>query len=212
LNYGYARVSTADQNLDLQLDALKEAGCEKIFTDKASGTKSDRPGLEEALSYMRKGDVLVVWKLDRLGRRLSKLIELVESLQEKGIGFKVLAGQGAAIDTTNPSGKLVFSIFAALAEYERELISERTKAGLDAARARGRVGGRPPKLDTNQILMLASMHKNRNVPIDDICATLNITRKTMYKYLGQARELLKEQEAQETENEQENQSNEKTSH
>ncbi len=137
---GYARVSTHEQNLDMQLDALKAAGCEKIFKDKISTLKEERQGLLEALDFLRPGDVLVVWKLDRLGRTLKQLIELVAMFNQKGIGFKSLK---ETINTTTSTGKLVFHIFAALAEFERDIIHERTRAGLEAARARGRLGGRP---------------------------------------------------------------------
>ena len=140
---GYARVSTTEQTLDLQFDALKKAGCSKIFTDTASGAKTERKGLDEALSYVREGDTLVVWRLDRLGRSLTHLIETVSQLDNRKIGFKSLTEQ---IDTTTSGGKLIFHIFGALAEFERNLIRERTNAGLQAARARGRVGGRPKKL------------------------------------------------------------------
>ncbi|ODT24510.1 MAG: transposon DNA-invertase, partial [Hyphomicrobium sp. SCN 65-11] len=145
---GYARTSTADQSTDLQRDALTAAGVDKhnIYTDKASGKRDDRPGLEACLKALRDGDTLVVWKLDRLGRSLKHLVATVQDLVERGIGFRVLTGQGANIDTATASGKLVFGIFAALAEFERELIVERTKAGLAAAKARGRKGGRKPKL------------------------------------------------------------------
>lgn len=137
---GYARVSTQDQSCDLQIDALNAAGCVRIFTEKASGAKTDRPQFAAALDYMRPGDTLVVWKLDRMSRSLRHLIETIETLREKGMGFKCLTHD---IDTTTASGRLVFSIFAALAEFERGLIQERVNAGLGAARARGRVGGRP---------------------------------------------------------------------
>lgn len=140
MKIGYARVSTHEQDLALQLDALTKEGCEKIFQEKASGAHRDRPELKAALSYMRKGDTLVVWKIDRLARSLKQLIETIESFQERGIGFKSLQDP---IDTSSPSGKLVFHIFAALAEFERGVIRERTTAGLRAARERGRVGGRP---------------------------------------------------------------------
>src|SRR3954464_12002284 len=148
---GYARVSTDDQNLDLQRDALKKAQCEQIFTDTVSGTKARRPGLEEALSHLRARDTLVVWRLDRLGRSLRHLIDTVTDLQERGIGFKSLQEN---IDTTTSGGKLVFHIFGALAEFEREIIRERTQAGLQAAWARGRNGGRPQKLTDKQVDML----------------------------------------------------------
>lgn len=145
---GYARVSTADQSTDLQKDALMAAGVDErnIYIDKASGKRDDRPGLEACLKALREGDSLVVWRLDRLGRSLKHLVATVQDLVERGIGFRVLTGQGANIDTATASGKLVFGIFAALAEFERELIVERTKAGLAAAKVRGRKGGRKPKL------------------------------------------------------------------
>lgn len=138
---GYARVSTADQYLHMQEDALKNAGCEEIFNDIASGAKTARPGLHSAMSHLRKGDSLVVWKLDRLGRSLAHLIQTIKELNDKGIGFKSLQEN---IDTTTSGGQLIFHIFGALAEFERELIRERTQAGLKAARVRGRLGGRPP--------------------------------------------------------------------
>ena len=138
MKIGYARVSTQDQNLDLQLDALKKADCEKVFTDKVSGAKKQRPGLDQMIRELRKGDVIVVWKLDRLGRSLKHLVELVEQLMEMGVGLQSL---NDPIDTTTAQGKLIFNIFASLAEFERNIISERTKAGLEAARARGRLGG-----------------------------------------------------------------------
>src|SRR5512133_3754740 len=140
---GYARVSTSDQTLDLQKDALRQAGCERIFTDTASGAKAERIGLEEAMSHLRKGDILVVWKLDRLGRSLKHLIETITALNAEGIGFKSIT---ESIDTTTSGGKLIFHIFGALAEFERDIIKERTQAGLTAARARGRLGGRPKAL------------------------------------------------------------------
>ena len=144
---GYARVSTLEQDVSLQTDALQKAGCERIFQDKISGAKSDRPGLQEALNYARKGDSIVVWRLDRLGRSLKHLIETVGELEEQGIGFRSLQ---ESIDTTTSGGRLIFHIFGALAEFERNLIRERTIAGLEAARARGRLGGRPKKLDANR--------------------------------------------------------------
>ena len=153
---GYARVSTFEQTLDLQQDALAAAGCERFFTDTISGGKSDRPGLTEAIDYVRPGDVLVVWRLDRLGSSLKNLIEVMTKLNERGIGFRSLTEQ---IDTTTPGGKLIFHIFGSLAEFERDLIRERTQAGLAAARARGRKGGRPKKLGTpGKIAMARSLY------------------------------------------------------
>ena len=177
---GYARVSTDEQNLDLQLSALKQAGCERIYPDKVSGTKATRPGLTEALSHLRKGDTLVVWRLDRLGRSLRHLLDTVNDLQDKGIEFKSIT---ESIDTTTSGGKLVFHIFGALAEFEREIIRERTQAGLSAARARGRLGGRPKALTEKQIQMLNNLAADRNNSIEDICRTLGISRTTYYRYV-----------------------------
>lgn len=177
---GYARVSTNEQNLDLQTDALTKAGCEKIFTDKASGAKADRTGLQEALAFLRKGDTLCVWKLDRLGRSLKHLIETVLTMQGAGKGFKSLQEH---IDTTTSGGKLIFHIFASLAEFERDIIRERTKAGLVAARARGRVGGRPSVLDAKKLKMARSLHSDGKTPVGEICQTLKISRATFYRHL-----------------------------
>jgi DNA invertase Pin-like site-specific DNA recombinase len=177
---GYARVSTEDQNLNLQRDALEAAGCEQIFTDKVSGTKARRPGLEQALSHLRAGDTLVVWRLDRLGRSLRHLIDTVTELQEKGIGFKSLT---ESIDTTTSGGRLVFNIFASLAEFEREIIRERTQAGLQAARSRGKTGGRPKALTDKQVEMLNKLAADRNRSVKEICETLGISRKTFYRYV-----------------------------
>ena len=177
---GYARVSTDEQNLNLQRDALQKAGCEQIFTDTVSGTKAKRLGLEQALSHLRAGDTLVVWRLDRLGRSLRHLIDTVTDLQEGGIGFKSLT---ESIDTTTSGGKLVFHIFGALAEFEREIIRERTKAGLTAARARGKSGGRPKALTEKQVQMLRNLAADPNNSIDDICQTLGIGRTTYYRYI-----------------------------
>jgi DNA invertase Pin-like site-specific DNA recombinase len=179
---GYARVSTHEQNLDMQIDALQAAGCEKIFTDKISTLKAERKGLQEALDFLRPGDMLVVWKLDRLGRTLKQLIELVATFNQKGIGFKSLK---ETIDTTTSTGKLVFHIFAALAEFERDIIHERTRAGLAAARARGRLGGRP-KLQTKdpkKIALARKLYADRNMPVQEICDTLHIGRSTLYRYI-----------------------------
>jgi DNA invertase Pin-like site-specific DNA recombinase len=176
---GYARVSTDDQNLDLQRDALENAGCEQIYTDRVSGTKARRPGLEQALSHLRSGDTLVVWRLDRLGRSLRHLIDTVTDLQERGVGFKSLT---ESIDTTTSGGRLVFNIFASLAEFEREIIKERTNAGLQAARARGRKGGRRTAL-TDKQLQIAQQLYDAKTPVQEICETLGISRATFYRHV-----------------------------
>lgn len=183
MNIGYARVSTNDQSLDLQVDALKEAGCELIFQESVSGKKKNRPELEKLISHLRKGDSIVVWKLDRLGRSIRDLIDLINTFESKGVGFRSLKDN---IDTTTPTGKLIFHLFAALAEFERDVISERTKAGLAAARARGRKGGRPPGLSkkAEDIARLAeSLYKERKRTITEICDYLDISRPTLYRYL-----------------------------
>jgi len=177
---GYARVSTDDQNLNLQRDALENAGCEKIFTDTISGTKARRPGLEDALSHLRSGDTLVVWRLDRLGRSLKHLIDTVTDLQARDVDFKSLT---ESIDTTTTGGRLVFNIFASLAEFEREIIRERTNAGLQAARARGKQGGRPKALSEKQIQMLNNLAADRSNTVEEICKTLGISRMTYYRYV-----------------------------
>ncbi|OGJ97379.1 MAG: resolvase [Candidatus Raymondbacteria bacterium RIFOXYC2_FULL_50_21] len=176
---GYARVSTQDQNLNLQNDALKAAGCKKIYRDKASGAAEDRKGLSEAIEYMRKGDTLVIWKLDRLGRSLRHLIDVVKSLNDRGIGLKSLQEN---IDTTTSGGKLIFHMFGSLAEFERDIIRERTLAGLKAARARGRRGGRPSVMDAKKIQMAKVMLKDKNNSIADICRTLGLSKATLYRY------------------------------
>src|SRR5205085_12639061 len=162
-------VSTLDQTLDLQQDALRKIGCEHIFTDTASGAKTDRSGLDEALRFVRTGDMLVVWRLDRLGRSLKHLIETIGHLQERGIGFRSIQ---ESIDTTTSGGKLIFHVFGALAEFERDLIRERTQAGLQAARARGRKGGRPRSLDATKLAQARSLHRDPGNTIAAICATL----------------------------------------
>jgi DNA invertase Pin-like site-specific DNA recombinase len=176
---GYARVSTYDQTLTLQQDALTTAGCNKIFTDTASGAKAERKGLTEALSYIRAGDTLVVWRLDRLGRSLRDLIATMIMLEERGVGFKSLTEN---IDTTTSGGKLIFHIFGALAEFERNLIRERTQAGLSAARARGKRGGRPHALTARQLGIARDLYEKRH-PIADICRTLKISKATLYRAL-----------------------------
>jgi DNA invertase Pin-like site-specific DNA recombinase len=179
---GYARVSTFDQHLDLQVDALKKAGCdeEAIYTDTISGAKTERPGLNDAISHLRKGDKLIVWKLDRLGRSLQHLIETVNLLSDKGIGFQSLQEN---IDTTTSGGKLTFHIFGALAEFERDLIRERTQAGLAAARARGRKGGRKRIMTDKQIKMAKALYADKKNTIKEICDTLGVSRSTLYRYL-----------------------------
>ena len=177
---GYARVSTGDQNLDLQLDALKAAGCDKIFTDKLSGAKDDRPGLQEALEYAREGDTLVVWRLDRLGRSLSHLIQTTTGLENRHVGFKSLE---EGIDTTTSGGKLVFHIFGALAEFERSLTRERTHAGLKAARARGRSGGRPKALTEQQLKMAEAMLQTSNTTVKQVAEHFGVARSTLYRLL-----------------------------
>jgi DNA invertase Pin-like site-specific DNA recombinase len=181
MNIGYARVSTQDQNLDLQNDALKAAGCENIYTDKMSGAKTERPGLEKIMSFIRKGDTLVVWKLDRLGRSLKHLILVMNQLEERGIYFKSVQ---ESLDTSTPGGKLIFHVFGALAEFERDIIRERTLAGLAAARARGRVGGRPRKLSKKQVEMAKNLMKDISIPIAEICKTLSVSKSTLYRYVG----------------------------
>src|SRR5689334_10651558 len=175
---GYARVSTIEQTLDLQQDALRQAGCEQVFTDRISGAKSERPGLTQALEFGRSGDILVVWKLDRLGRSLRHLIEMVSELQKRNVGFRSLTEN---IDTTSPGGKLIFHIFGSLAEFERDLIRERTLAGLAAARARGRKGGRHP-LSPEKVRQLRTLAADRRNRVEDICKTLRISRATFYRY------------------------------
>lgn len=183
MEIGYARVSTGEQTLDLQLDALQQAGCGKIYEETASGVKADRPVLDEVLSYLRGGDTLVVWRLDRLGRSLGHLIAVVGHLSERGIGFKSVTEQ---IDTTTPGGKLIFHVFGALAEFERDLIRERTQAGLAAARARGRLGGRPKKLtDAKQLELARTLYESGQTDIATICRTLGISRATLYRALKQ---------------------------
>lgn len=183
---GYARVSTADQTLDLQLDALKRVGCEKTYEDTASGAKTERRGLNEALNQLRSGDILVVWRLDRLGRTLKQLIELINELNDKGIGFKSITEN---IDTTTSGGKLVFHIFGALAEFEREVIRERTNAGLTAARARGRLGGRPSiaSKDPRKIELAKKLYKDMDMPVQEILDTLHMSRSTLYRYVGEGK-------------------------
>lgn len=184
---GYARVSKADgsQSLDLQKDALVEAGVDEkqIYSDHASGKKDDRPGLEACLKALREGDVLVIWKLDRMGRSLNHLVKTTTLLSERGVGLKVLTGQGAQIDTTTAAGRLSFGIFAALAEFESELIRERTMAGLQAARARGRKGGRKFALTKTQVRMAQAAMANRDTSVSELCDELGVKPVTLYRYV-----------------------------
>jgi DNA invertase Pin-like site-specific DNA recombinase len=179
---GYARVSTGDQKPELQLDALRQIGCERIFVEKASGAQRDRPELKAALEYMRDGtgDVLVVWKLDRLARSLKQLIESVEDLGTRRIGFRSLT---EAIDTTSAGGRLTFHIFGAMAEFERCIIKERTRAGLDAARARGRKGGRPPALSKRDIAAARALLANPEITMEEVAPRLKVAPSTLYRHL-----------------------------
>ncbi|NEJ74811.1 recombinase family protein [Rhizobium phaseoli] len=190
---GYARVSKADgsQVHDLQRDALIKAGVEvdNVYEDSASGKQDDRPGLAACLKALRAGDTLAVWKLDRLGRDLRHLVNLVDDLTKRNIGLKVLAGEGASIDTSTANGRLVFGIFAALAEFERALIIERTKAGLAAARARGRNGGAPFKMTPAKVRLAQAMMGKPETKVADLCAELGITRQTLYRFVGPKGEL-----------------------
>ena len=177
---GYARVSTEDQNLDLQLDALKEAGCKKIFQDKISGVKEDRDGLLQVLEIVRPGDTLVVWKLDRLGRSLQHLISIVDELKGKDVYFRSLKEN---LDTSSSTGKLIFHIFGALAEFERDIIRERTMAGLKAARARGRIGGRPKIMDAGKVKLARTLMAENSRTVGEICEILGVSKATLYRYL-----------------------------
>lgn len=179
---GYARVSTEDQDLSLQIDDLQQAGCKKIFSDKASGAKMERPELKNCLLSLKPGDTLLVWRIDRLGRSLQHLVGIVSGFQEKGIHFKSL--NDGAVDTTTASGELVFNIFASMAQFERRLIQERTRAGLKAARARGRLGGRKPiSKDDPKVRTAKDLHK-KGVDINEICRILSFSRATLYRYLS----------------------------
>lgn len=185
---GYMRVSKADgsQTVDLQKDAFVAAGVTKkrMYEDQASGKKDDRPGLEACLKALREGDTLIVWKLDRLGRDLTHLVNLIQDLSKRGVKLKVLTGRGASIDTTTASGKMVFGIFAALAEYEQALVSERTRAGLAAARARGRVGGRRHTMTPAKVHMAKAAMGKPDTVVNDLCQELGISRQTLYRYVS----------------------------
>ena len=188
MRIGYARVSTSEQSVYMQKQALKQAGCEKIFSDTASGVRANRTGLDNAITHLRAGDTLVVWKLDRLGRSLQHLIQTIKSLQEKKIGFQSLQEN---IDTTTSGGKLIFHIFSALAEFERDVIRERTKSGLQAARARGRLGGRPYLLNLKEVARLKKLYDARKNTVIEICKIFNISRPTFYNYLKVKNEKVK---------------------
>ncbi|MBK8295145.1 MAG: recombinase family protein [Solirubrobacterales bacterium] len=176
---GYARVSTVDQNLDMQLDALNQAGCSRIFSDKVTGTQAERPELTKMLEYARAGDTIVVWKLDRFGRNLKDLLDQVNGLDDRGIGFKSLNDN---IDTTSPGGRLVFHVFGAMAQYERDMLSDRTRAGLEAARARGRVGGRKRSFTDEKVAVARDLY-DKGTTVASISKTLGVSRGTIYRYL-----------------------------
>lgn len=181
---GYARVSKLEQNLDSQKDALKKAGVKKhlLFIDKVSGIKEERPGLEKCFESLKKGDVLLVWRLDRLGRSLPHLVSIIKELKERGVGFRSI--NDGNIDTTTASGELIFNIFSSLAQFERSLLQERTLAGLKSARARGRLGGRPKiPADSPKIKLAKKLHADKSLSIEEICETMKVSRSTLYGYL-----------------------------
>ena len=180
---GYARVSTAEQNLDLQKDALRQAGCERIIEDVVSGSKAERPGLTKLREQLRHGDTLVVWRLDRLGRSLRDLIDWIGWFEDQGVAFRSLK---EAMDTSTPGGKLVFHVFGAMAEFERNLIRERTQAGLAAARARGRKGGRPPAINKQLQQRTLALYDEKKLSIPEICKIAGISRSTLYKYVRES--------------------------
>lgn len=183
--YGYARVSTEGQDAALQQDALVKAGCDRIFTDVASGAKAHRPELDHMLDLLREGDTVIVWKLDRLGRSLQNLVELINDFNDRGVQFRSLT---EAIDTDTPGGTLIFNIFGSLAQFERDLIRERTRAGLEAARARGRTGGRPQSLNERQIEEARRLYESGSVTVNQIAAMMGVGRSTIYRYLNHGKE------------------------
>lgn len=189
MTYGYARVSTGDQTTDLQQDALEKAGCNRIFTDVASGAKARRPEFDHMLDLLREGDAVVVWKLDRLGRSLQNLVELINEFDARGVQFHSLT---ESIDTSTPGGTLIFNIFGSLAQFERDLIRERTRAGLEAARARGRTGGRPVSLDRKQIKEARRLYESRSVTVDQIASMMHVSRTTIYRCLQKNKETNRE--------------------
>ena len=178
--YGYARVSTGDQTTNLQRDALERAGCDRILTDVASGARTHRPELDHMLDLLREGDTVVVWKLDRLGRSMQNLVDLMATFDERGVRFRPLT---ESMDTSTPGGTLVFNIFGSLAQFERDLIRERTRAGLEAACARGRKGGRPAKLDEKQVREVRRLYKSKRVTVGQIAAMMHVGRSTVYRCL-----------------------------
>lgn len=178
MKIGYARVSTQDQSLNLQTDALDKAGCSKTFKDIITGSAIRREGFDAALKYAREGDTIVVWRLDRLGRSLKNLIEVINNLSDRGVGFLSL---NESIDTSNPSGKLIFHIFSALAEFEKDLIRDRVKAGLESSRARGIIGGRPKLLSPSQVIMAKELMGANKISISEICKTLSVSKSTLYR-------------------------------
>ena len=186
---GYARISTRDQKPHLQLDALQAVGCERIFEETATGAKRERPELQAALDFMRSGDTLVIWKLDRLARSTHQLLETVEKLSQRGIGLKTLTQD---IDTTTAGGRLIFTVFGAIAEFEREIIRERTCAGLDAARARGRKGGRPRVLSEKDLKEARALLTDPDITVEDVARRLGVGSSTLYRYLPAARQSVQE--------------------
>jgi DNA invertase Pin-like site-specific DNA recombinase len=188
---GYARVSTRDQKPHLQLDALQEAGCERIFKETVSGAKRERPELQGALDFMRAGDTLVIWKLDRLARSTRQLLDTVEGLAQRGIGLKALTQD---IDTTTAGGRLIFTVFSAIAEFEREIIRERTRAGLDAAHSRGRKGGRPRALAEKDLKQARALLTDPEITVEDVARRLGVGSSTLYRYLPAARQTAQEME------------------
>lgn len=183
MKIGYARISTRDQNLDLQLDAFRKAGCDEIYEETASGAKADRPILDGLISHVREGDVLIIWKLDRLGRSLKNLVDIINLLSQKKVGLQSLSDP---VDTTTTHGRLIFNIFASLAEFERDIIYERTKAGLSSARARGRVGGRPSGLSKKAMSVACAaetLYLERKLSVRQIAEQLGIGKNTLYSYL-----------------------------
>ena len=181
---GYARVSTADQSLDMQIEALKKAGCNQVFTDVASGSKAARPGLEKALAYLREGDTLVVWKIDRLGRSLRHLVQTVDELRERGVAFRSLTDTG--IDSTTRNGKLLFNLFAMLAEFERDLIRERTKAGLSAAAAQGRKGGRRHVVTPAKLERARKLITTKQMSVREAAVVIKVGKTALYEALNKA--------------------------